>query len=280
MPLASTQSASASDGCSAALLGEVLERDADRPGAVLGVGEDELSSVLGAEGVLLGERVVPRGAGAGAPLGVGERARACASAGPFTISCHGGIAAVAIDVSKPSMGLERLVAAAEVPGGEALLDLAAAHAVTERQAADAAPARPSPTRRAGRSLLARDHLEGRAGWRAITSSSASSSAPSHRRLGTSSPLPVGVEPVRRHPERAGARARRRAARPSRRSRRWCAARSHASWPMTDARSALCAVYANGCTAVACLRRDGRRTRPSSTSPTARTCRRARAAAPR
>ncbi len=90
------------------------------------------------------------------------------------------------------------------------------------------------------------------GWRAITSSSASSSSPSERRLGTSRRWrsvsnqfdDIPSEPAPNASSSSAAIASISSVVP---------ARSHASRPMTDARSALCAVYANGCTAVACSR---------------------------
>ena len=156
MPLASTQSASASDGCCVALLGRDRgERDPGGTGAVLGVAEDDL-----VERARRGTSSA-RGAGCPTPRGPARATRgrrgvaSLASAGPFTISCHGGIAAVAIDVWKPSIGVNGSLPPPRYQVVEPFLDLAAADAVAERQAADAATARAFQARRDGRVACAR-----------------------------------------------------------------------------------------------------------------------------
>ena len=53
--------------------GELRERDALRPGPVVGVAQDQLVELFGSKGVLLVERVVPIVTSAFAPRSVGEQ---------------------------------------------------------------------------------------------------------------------------------------------------------------------------------------------------------------
>ena len=243
MPFASTQSASASDGCTPRCSARSFS---EMPSGPVPFSESErIRSVelLLAERVLLVERVVPVVRGPRRATRGRRAAASLSSAGPLIISCHGGHRGGRDRGLEPQQRAERLGAATEVPRGEVGLVLDAAHAVAERQPADAACTATSPARVDGR-RVARDHLQRRVrvtGEHVDQRVELGVVGQTARHQLT---VAVGVEPVRRHAERARARARLRAASPSararRRSRRAPTRRAH-----HEPRNALCAVYANG-----------------------------------
>ena len=173
------------------------------PGAVLGVGEDERVQLLLAERVLLVERVVPVVARPRRAIRGRRAGRACRSAGPLIISCHGGHRGRRDRALEPEPRAERLRAAAEpVPRCEVGVGDRRPRRRRATCTRHAARATTSPARADGRSRRARSPAASRAGDGRARRCSASSSASSDKPAGHELAVAVGVEPVRRHPERA------------------------------------------------------------------------------